>query len=75
MIMVLSEIGSLRKKSTFRGNNEDFEFHFETLVSLTRLKPFTVWIITNCGKLLKRWEYRPSYLSPEKPVFGSRSNS
>ena len=31
--------------------------------SRTRLKrlsrmPLTVWIITNCGKLLKRWEYQ-----------------
>ena len=24
--------------------------------SLTMLKPFTVWITTNCGKFLKRWE-------------------
>ena len=22
------------------------------------LKPLTAWIITNCGKLLKRWEYQ-----------------
>ena len=29
------------------------EFH-STL--LTMLKPLTVWIKTNCGKLLKRWE-------------------
>ena len=29
-----------------------------TSVSLTMLKPLTVWIITNCGKLLKRWEYQ-----------------
>ena len=21
-------------------------------------KPLTVWIITNCGKFLKRWEYQ-----------------
>ena len=27
-----------------------------TPVSLTTLKPLTVWIITNCRKLLKRWE-------------------
>ena len=33
-----------------------------TSVSLTMLKPCTVWIITNCGKLLKRWEY-PDYLT------------
>ena len=39
------------------------------------LKPLTVWIITNCGKLLKRWVYRPSYLPPEKSVCGSGSNS
>ena len=25
---------------------------------LTMLKPLTVWITTNCGKLLKRWEYQ-----------------
>ena len=28
-----------------------------TSASLTTLKPLTVWITTNCGKLLKRWEY------------------
>ena len=28
-----------------------------TSVSSTRPKPLTVWIITNHGKLLKRWEY------------------
>ena len=26
--------------------------------SLTTLKPLTVWITTNCGKFLKRWEYQ-----------------
>ena len=25
---------------------------------INTLKPLTVWIITNCGKLLKRWEYQ-----------------
>ena len=29
-----------------------------TSVSSTTLKPLTVWIITSCGKLLKRWEYQ-----------------
>ena len=33
------------------------------------------WTISNCGKLLKRWGYRPYHLDPEKPVYGSRSNS
>ena len=42
--------------------------------SLTMLKPLTVWIATNFGKLLKKWEYQ-IYLPPEKPVCRSRSNS
>ena len=46
-----------------------------TSVSLTMLKPLTVWIIINCGKLLKRGSTRPSSLSPEKPAWRSRSNS
>ena len=25
---------------------------------LTTLKPFTVWITTNCGKFFKRWEHQ-----------------
>ena len=29
-----------------------------TPASLTMLKPLTVWITTNCGKFLNRWEYR-----------------
>ena len=26
--------------------------------SLTMIKPLTVWITTNCGKFLKRWQYQ-----------------
>ena len=37
------------------------------------LKPVTVWIMTNYGKLLVG-NTRPSYLSPEKPICESRSN-
>ena len=40
---------------------------------LTMPKPLTMWITTNCGKFLKRWKYQT--ITPEKPVFGSRSNS
>ena len=29
-----------------------------TSASLTMLKPLTVWITTNCGILLKTWEYK-----------------
>ena len=31
-------------------------------VSLTTLKPLTVWITTNCGNILKRWEYQTTLL-------------
>ena len=34
------------------------EFQKNIPVSLTTLKYLTVWIITKCGKLLKRWEYQ-----------------
>ena len=30
----------------------------KTSVSSTTLKPLTLWIITNCGIFLKRWEYQ-----------------
>ena len=33
-----------------------------TSASLTTLKPLTVWISTNCGKFLKRWEYKTTLL-------------
>ena len=29
-----------------------------TLASLTVLKPLIVWITTNCGEFLRRWEYQ-----------------
>ena len=29
-----------------------------TSLSSTTLKPLTVWITANCGKLLRRWEYQ-----------------
>ena len=31
-----------------------------TSALLTMPKPFTMWITTNCGKLLKRWKYQTS---------------
>jgi len=30
----------------------------KTSALLTMIKTLTVWITTNCGKLLKRWEYQ-----------------
>ena len=44
--------GSQRKQGNSRKTS--------TSASLTMLKPLTVWITTNCGKFLKRWEYRTS---------------
>ena len=39
------------------------EFHkTSTSIPLTSLKPLTAWITINCGKPLKRWAARPSYL-------------
>ena len=38
----------------------DFQ-KISTSASLTMLKPLTVWITTNCGKFLKRWEYQTTW--------------
>ena len=46
-------IGSQKKQGNFR----------ETSASLTTLKPLTVWITANCGKLLKTWEYQTILLA------------
>ena len=42
--------GLYKKQENFRKTS--------TSVSLTMLKPLTVWITTNCGKFFKRWEYQ-----------------
>ena len=34
-----------------------------TSASLTMLKPLTVWITTNCGTFLMRWEYQTTWPS------------
>ena len=43
-------VGSWRKQGSSR--------KISTSTSLTTLNPLTVWITTNCGKFLKRWEYQ-----------------
>ena len=35
-----------------------FQKKVSTSASLTSLKTLTVWVTTNCGKFLKRWEYQ-----------------
>ena len=47
-------VGSERKQGNTRKTS--------TSVLSTSLKLLTVWIITNCGKLSKRWEYQ-TYLT------------
>ena len=37
------------------------EFQKSSTSSLTTLKPLIVWITSNCGKFLKRWEYQTSF--------------
>ena len=48
------------KLPTFAGSQRKLGNSRETStsVSSTRPKPLTVWIITNCEKLLKRWGYQ-----------------
>ena len=38
-----------------------------TSASLTTLKPLTVWITTNCGQFLMRWEYQTTWSASWKP--------
>ena len=60
-------VGSYRKQGNSRKTS--------TSASLTERKPLTVWITTNCGKFFKIWEYQTTYLSLEKPICRSRSNT
>ena len=46
-IQLPTYIGSQKKQGNSRKTS--------TSVSLTMLKPLTVWITTNCGKFFKRW--------------------
>ena len=45
-----------RKSKSFRKSS--------TSALLTISKPLTVWITTNCGKLLNRWEYQTTWSTP-----------
>ena len=52
------------------------EFQENTYFSFTDYtKSLTMWIKTNCGKFLNRWEYQKTSPPPEKSVCRSRSNS
>ena len=45
-----TSVGSEKKQESSRKTS--------TYALLTPLKLLTVWVTTNCGKLLKRWEYQ-----------------
>ena len=47
-IKLSTSVGSLRKQGNSRKTS--------TSASLTMLKHLTLWITTNCGKFLMRWE-------------------
>ena len=49
-IKLPTSVGSQKKQENSRKTS--------TSASLTMIKPLTVWIKTNCGKLLKRWKYQ-----------------
>ena len=49
----LTSFASLKKQEVSR--------KISTFALLTKPKPLTVWITTNCGKLLKRWEYQTTW--------------
>ena len=51
------------KLPTSAGLSKKQESSRKTSISalLTMPKPFTVWIITNCGKFWKRWEYQTTW--------------
>ena len=48
------------KLPTFVGSQKKPESSIKHIysISLTLLKPLTVWITRNCGKFFKRWEYQ-----------------
>ena len=49
-IKLLTSVRSLKKQESSR--------KISASALLTKPKPLTVWITTNCGKFLKIWEYQ-----------------
>ena len=52
-IKLPTSIGSLKKQESSRKTS--------TSALLTTPKPLTVWITTNYGKFIKRWEYQSTW--------------
>ena len=51
------------KLPTLFGSPKKQESSRKTFISalLSKPKPLTVWIIKNCGKFLKKWEYQTTW--------------
>ena len=54
----LGKADEIANISLIIGKAREFQKKKSTSTSLTTVKPFTVWITTNCGRFLKRWEYK-----------------
>ena len=52
-IKLPTSVGSSKKQESSRKTS--------TSALLNMPKPLTVWITTNCGKFLKRWEYQTTW--------------
>ena len=65
------------KLQTFVGSRikQESSRKTSTFVSLTILKPLTVWITPNYGEFFRRGENKTTLAVSEKPVCKSRSNS
>ena len=64
-IKLPTSVGSQKKQDNSRKTS--------TSALLTMLKTLTVWITTNCGKFLNRWEYQTNLPASEKSVCRSRN--
>ena len=56
-IKLPTSVGSSKKQENSRKTS--------TSALLTMPKPLTVWITTNCGKFVKRWEYQTTLEIPD----------
>ena len=59
-----TSIGSSKKQESARETS--------TSALLTMSKPLTVWITTNCGKFLNRWEYQEYTMEKRQSLFNKR---
>ena len=57
LVLEKAEVPEIKLPTSF-GSSKKQESSRRTYALLTMPKTLTVWITTNCGKLLKRWEYQ-----------------